>query len=90
MTSSFDIIGHVKHPCHMADHSNEQHHETDRHRRWRMLWAIAVILAAAAVVVNILVVNASQTGFLIPVFVAVFVALCTENRGSACGRRHAK
>lgn len=90
MTSSFDISRDVKHPCHMAGFRNEQGHEADRHRRRRPLWTVLLLVLTAALIVNAVAIDASQIGFLVPVFVAVAIAISSEDRGNACGRRHAK
>jgi hypothetical protein len=74
----------------MTDSQNEQHPGPDRHRLRTALWTIALILAAGAVVINTVVIDGSQIGVLIPIFVAVAIALRSANRGIACGRRHAK
>lgn len=67
---------------------------TDRHRGWLPLRAAALLVLAVALIVNIVVVDTSQIGFLVPVLVAVAIAVSWdnrgENRGTACGRRHAK
>lgn len=61
-----------------------------RERRSRILWGIALVLAAAAVTVNMLVIDASNTGIYLSTTVAVLIAATSGGRAGRCGRRHAK
>jgi hypothetical protein len=74
----------------MLERPNEQNHRTDRHRHWLPLRAAALLVLAVALIVDVVVVDTSQVGFLVPVLVAVAIAVFYDNRGNACGRRHAK
>lgn len=92
MTSSFDTGRGVKHACHMTQHRSDPsdpNHRPDRTRWSRLLWPVLLTLAAAAVVINV-VVDSIQLGALIPIFVAVWIAMFSGDRRGACGRRHAK
>jgi hypothetical protein len=55
-----------------------------------VVWSVLLTLAAAATVINVVVVDSTQLGILIPVFVAVSIAIYSGGRTGACGRRHAK
>jgi hypothetical protein len=74
----------------MPEFANEQKTRTDRHRPGRPLRTALVLLLAVALIVDVVVVDTAQVGFLVPVFVAVGIARYYGNQGQACGRRHAK
>ncbi len=89
MSSVLDIPGGVKHACHVARTPSDPIHRPGQNRRSRLLWFVLLALAGAAVVINDIF-DFLQLGVLIPIFVAVSIAMFSGERPGACGRRHAK
>jgi hypothetical protein len=89
MTSSFDMDGGVKHPCHVTRTPSDPTHRPVRNPRSRLLWPVLLTLAASAVMINAIS-HSVQLGALIPIFVAVSIAMFSGDRPGLCGRRHAK
>ncbi len=65
-------------------------HRPDPNPLSRLLWPVLLTLAAAAIAINVIVVDSIQPGVLIPIFVAAAIAVFSGDRPGGCGRRHAK